>query len=78
VDADTEKHILDNITGFTPAPTTIVISNRISALRQMDRILVLDAGRVVEEGTHAALVKKHGWYWRVYRRQLVEQKVEAE
>jgi ATP-binding cassette subfamily B protein len=78
VDADTEKHILDNIAGFTSRPTTIVISNRISALRQMDRILVLNAGRVAEEGTHSALLRKHDWYWRVFRRQLVEHKVEKE
>ena len=78
VDADTEKHILDNIAGFTSRPTTIVISNRISALRQMDRVLVLNAGRVTEEGTHSALLRKHDWYWRVFRRQLVEHKVEKE
>jgi ATP-binding cassette subfamily B protein len=78
VDADTEKHILDNIADFKSQPTTIVISNRISALRQMDRILVLNAGHLVEEGTHSALLRKHGWYWRVFRRQLVEHKVEME
>lgn len=78
VDADTEKHILDNIAGFVSRPTTMVISNRISALRRMDRTLVLDGGRLVEEGTHVALVRKHGWYWRIYRKQLVEHKVEAE
>ncbi len=78
VDADTEKHILDNIGGFQSRPTTLVISNRISALRQMDRILVLDAGRIVEEGPHSMLLQKHGWYWRVFRRQLVEHKVEKE
>ena len=78
VDADTEKHILDNIAGFKSRPTTIVISNRISALRQMDRVLVLNAGRVAEEGTHSALLRKHDWYWRVFRRQLVEHKVEKE
>jgi ATP-binding cassette subfamily B protein len=78
VDAGTEKHILDNIADFKSRPTTIVISNRISALRQMDRILVLNAGHLVEEGTHSALLRKHDWYWRVFRRQLVEHKVEME
>lgn len=78
VDADTEKHILDNIAGFKSRPTTIVISNRISALRQMDRVLVLNAGRVAEEGTHGSLLRKHGWYWRIFRRQLMEHKVEKE
>jgi ATP-binding cassette subfamily B protein len=78
VDADTEKHILDNIASFESCPTTIVISNRISALRLMDRVLVLNAGRLVEEGPHGVLVHKHGWYWRIFRRQLVEHKVEKE
>ena len=78
VDADTEKHILDNIAGFESRPTTIVISNRISALRLMDRVLVLNAGRLAEEGSHGALLRKHGWYWRIFRRQLVEHKVEKE
>lgn len=78
VDADTEKHILDNIANFESCPTTIVISNRISALRLMDRVLVLNAGRLVEEGPHGVLVHKHGWYWRIFRRQLVEHKVEKE
>jgi ATP-binding cassette subfamily B protein len=78
VDADTEKHILDNIASFESCPTTIVISNRISALRLMDRILVLNAGRLVEDGPHGVLVRKHGWYWRIFRRQLVEHKVEKE
>jgi ATP-binding cassette subfamily B multidrug efflux pump len=78
VDADTEKHILDNIATLQSRPTTIVISNRISALRHMDRILVLNAGRIVEEGPHSALLRKHGWYWRVFRKQLVEHKVEKE
>jgi len=78
VDAVRKSIFWTNIADFPSRPTAIVISNRISALRQMDRILVLDAGRLVEEGTHSSLLRKHGWYWRVYRRQLVEQKVEAE
>ena len=78
VDADTEKHILDNIANFETAPTTIVISNRISALRHMDKILVLDNGHVEEEGTHSDLLRTRGMYWRIFRKQLVERKVEKE
>jgi ATP-binding cassette subfamily B protein len=78
VDADTEKHILDNIAGFETRPTTIVISNRISALRHMDKVLVLDNGHVEEEGTHGDLLRARGMYWHIFRKQLVERKVEKE
>ena len=78
VDADTEKHILDNIASFERRPTTIVISNRISTLRHMDHILVLDRGHIVERGTHLELLRLKGKYWRVFKKQLVERKVERE
>lgn len=78
VDADTEKHILDNIAGFETKPTTVVISNRISALRHMDKVLVLDNGHVEEEGTHSDLLRAKGMYWHIFRKQLVERKVEKE
>lgn len=78
VDADTEKHILDNIASFETRPTTIVISNRISTLRHMDHILVLDRGHIVERGTHLELLRLKGKYWRVFKKQLVERKVERE
>ncbi|MHB8071892.1 MAG: ABC transporter ATP-binding protein [Candidatus Cryosericum sp.] len=78
VDADTEKHILDNIASFETRPTTVVISNRISALRHMDRVLVLKDGRVAEQGTHVELLRAKGMYWHIFRKQLVERKVEKE
>jgi ATP-binding cassette subfamily B multidrug efflux pump len=78
VDADTEKHILDNIASFETKPTTIVISNRISTLRHMDHVLVLDRGHIVERGTHLELLRLKGKYWRVFKKQLVERKVERE
>jgi len=78
VDADTEKHILDNIASFETKPTTVVISNRISALRHMDKVLVLDNGHVEEEGTHSDLLRSKGMYWHIFRKQLVERKVEKE
>lgn len=78
VDADTEKHILDNIANFETKPTTVVISNRISALRHMDKVLVLNNGHVEEEGTHSDLLRAKGMYWHIFRKQLVERKVERE
>ncbi|MCX6084396.1 MAG: ABC transporter ATP-binding protein [Caldiserica bacterium] len=78
VDADTEKHVLDNIASFETKPTTVVISNRISALRHLDKLLVLDSGHVEEEGIHSDLLRAKGMYWRIFRKQLVERKVEKE
>jgi ATP-binding cassette subfamily B protein len=50
----------------------IVIAHRISAVRDADLILVLDRGRVVDRGTHAALVQREGFYSEVYRLQTLE------
>jgi ATP-binding cassette subfamily B protein len=62
VDAETEHEIGEALTGASAGRTTILISNRISALQRADRILVLDAGRIVAEGTHAELLASSGWY----------------
>jgi ABC-type multidrug transport system fused ATPase/permease subunit len=53
--------------------TTVIISHRISAVRDADRILVLDHGRVVEEGTHAELIAKGGVYNQLHEEQLLEE-----
>lgn len=53
--------------------TTVIISHRISAVRDADRILVLEHGRVAEEGTHEALIGHGGIYSRLYEEQLLEE-----
>ncbi len=55
----------------------MVISHRLSAVRDADWILVLDGGRVVEEGTHATLAAKRGRYWELLWRQEVEEELET-
>jgi ABC-type multidrug transport system fused ATPase/permease subunit len=53
------------------------VSHRISTVRDADRIFVLDAGRIVEEGTHAGLVRRNGLYAALHRKQLLEQELAA-
>jgi ABC-type multidrug transport system ATPase subunit len=53
--------------------TTIVIAHRLSTVERADRILVLDRGRVVEEGTHTELLAKSGLYHRLYTRNFVDE-----
>jgi len=53
--------------------TTIVIAHRLSTVERADRILVLDRGRVVEEGTHAELLTRAGLYHRLYTRNFVDE-----
>ncbi len=62
VDTETEEHILAELNRLRRGQTTIVVSHRVSTARHADRIVVLDAGRVIEVGTHDALLARGGWY----------------
>jgi ATP-binding cassette subfamily B protein len=57
--------------------TSILVSHRISTVRDADQILVLDAGRLVERGRHEELVARGGIYAELYRKQLLEEELEA-
>jgi ABC-type multidrug transport system fused ATPase/permease subunit len=56
--------------------TTIVISHRCSTVKNLNHIVVLDNGRIVEEGNHETLLQKHGLYAEMYRRQLIGEELE--
>jgi ATP-binding cassette subfamily B protein len=75
VDADTERAILDALHDRTRERTLILISHRLSTLSGVDRIVVLDRGRVVEEGTHDELMARSGLYVGLFRRHLLEQRL---
>ncbi len=77
VDAHTEVQILTGLRDALAAKTRIIISHRLSAVRDSDWILVLDGGRVVEEGTHETLMRARGRYWELLRRQEVEEELEG-
>ena len=69
VDTDTEEHILEGLRGIMKSRTTIIIAHRLSTVRDADRIIVLDDGRVAESGTHEQLVGLAGLYADMDRRQ---------
>jgi ATP-binding cassette subfamily B protein len=77
VDTYTEEEILHRLTGVMRERTSIIVSHRISTVRDADQILVLDRGRIVERGTHDDLVRRNGVYAELYRKQLLEEELAA-
>ena len=77
VDTATEADILRGLGRELAGRTTLVVSHRITAIRDADRIVVLERGRVVETGRHEDLFERRGVYWRLLRRQQLEEEVEA-
>ena len=75
VDANTEKTIIENIKNHRQGKTNIIVSHRISAVRHADKILVLENGEVLSEGSHEELLEKCTWYKELdeYQNKEVEQ-----
>ena len=77
VDTITEERILNGLAEVMRGRTTILISHRVSTVRQADKIFVLEHGTIVERGSHAELVAGGGYYADLYRRQLLEEELES-
>ncbi|MET1177455.1 ABC transporter transmembrane domain-containing protein [Peribacillus simplex] len=77
VDAKTETTIIENIQNERAGKTTIITTHRLSAVQHADRIIVMDNGEIIEEGTHADLLQKDGWYREQYERQQVDEGTEV-
>ena len=76
VDAQTEAEILHGLKAILREKTCLIISHRISAVKEADEILVFDAGRVIERGNHEQLIRREGVYADLYRQQRLSEELE--
>ena len=72
VDTETEEKILSNLERVSKSKTTFIISHRVSSAKNADKIIVLDDGKIIQQGTHNQLVNKEGFYKDLYEQQLLE------
>lgn len=78
VDAKTETKILENLKSIMENRTSIIVSHRISAIKNSHNIIVLDDGAIIESGTHEELISQNGLYHKIYEKQLLEEKIQEE
>lgn len=75
VDTETEEIILNNLFKVSHDKTTIIVSHRISSVKNADAILVLEKGKIIQQGTHNELIKINGYYKDLYEQQLLEKEI---
>ena len=75
VDTETEEAILNNLSAICKDKSTIIVTHRVSSVKNADKIIILDEGKIIEEGTHNQLVKNNGYYASLYIKQLSEKEL---
>ena len=75
VDTETEEAILNNLLEFTKDKTTIIVSHRVSSAKNADNIIILDEGRIIQQGSHNQLINTDGYYKELYLKQLSEKEL---
>ena len=76
VDTETEEGILSNLKSIQEDKTTLIIAHRISTMQHADKIIVLDNGKIAEEGNHKSLIKQNGIYTDIYNKQKLREELE--
>ena len=76
VDTETEEKILSNLKQLMKNSTSIIISHRISSIKHANRILLMNKGKIAEQGTHDELIASKGLYYETYQKQLLEDEKE--
>ena len=75
IDTNTEAQILQNLSAEMRGKTSVLISHRVSTVKNCTNIIVLQAGKIIEQGKHHELVDKKGYYYTLFRKQLVEKEL---
>jgi ATP-binding cassette, subfamily B, multidrug efflux pump len=75
VDTETEEAILNNLETICKDKTTIIVSHRVSSAKNADKIIILDEGKIVQEGTHSQLINQEGYYAALYQKQISEKEM---
>lgn len=75
VDTETEEKILNNLLDFCKDKTTIIVSHRVSSAKNADKIIILDEGQILQQGTHNQLIESGGYYKDLYFKQLTEKEL---
>jgi len=75
VDTETEEQILNNLLQISKNKTTIIVSHRVSSAKNADKIIILENGKIIQEGSHNQLVNQEGYYSELYLKQLSEKEL---
>ncbi len=75
VDTETEEQILNNLFEICKNKTTIIVSHRVSSAKNADKIIILEEGKILQQGTHTQLVNQEGYYKELYLKQLSEKEL---
>lgn len=77
IDTETEEKILNNLKKIMDGKTSVIISHRVSSVKNSDTIIVLDQGQIIEQGNHRELISKKGTYYELFKMQQLEEELMA-
>jgi ATP-binding cassette subfamily B protein len=75
VDTETEETILNNLLSYCKDKTTIIVSHRVSSAKNADKIIIIDGGKIIQQGSHNQLINEKGYYSELYSKQLSEKEL---